>query len=169
MKITRRHLIALGSATAAAGMVGVAFEGASWWNQPAGATYTVLSDDEAQFVRALAGVAYPRVPDIDLAGEDANLDRFFDSLLSHMPEQPRQLLRLLLHGLDTGPVLTHGSRFRSLSRSERSAVFDSWLTSDLAELRNAGQSLVLLLGMGWTIHPKVVPRMKRIHSCGYGV
>lgn len=168
MKITRRHLIALGSATAAAGLIGVGSEVADWWNQPPGAAFVVLSDEEADFIRALAGAAYPRTPEIDLDGQDASLDRFFDSVISHMPDTTGSLLRMLLHGLDVGTLLTHGDRFSRLDWADRTSVLRGWIEHDLAELRNAGQSLVLLLGMGWTTHPRVVPRMKLLHSCGYG-
>ena len=168
MRISRRHLIALGSATAAAGVVGVGVTVTDWWNQPAGAGFTVLSDEEARFIRALAGAAYPRVKDIDVSGDTANLDHFFDQVLDNMPEEPRQLLRVLLHGLDGGAVLTNGATFTDLSPTDRTAVLNGWLNNDLAELRSAGQSVVLLLGMGWTIHPAVAPHMKQLHSCGYG-
>ncbi len=168
MRITRRHLIALGSATAAVGVVGVGVTLTHWWDQPAGAAFVVLSEEEADFIRALAGTAYPRVADINLSGETAKLEYFFDQMLHHMPEEPRQLLRLLLHGLDSGTVLSRGSTFTHLLPVERTEVLEGWLHNDLAELRNAGQSIVLLLGMGWTTHPAVVPRMALLHSCGYG-
>lgn len=168
MRITRRHLLALGSATAAAGMIGVGIEVSGWWDQPHGADFDVLAVDEAVFVRALALTAYPRVPGIDIDGASANLDHFFDQILRHMSETGRNLIRLLLHGLDTSTLLTHGARFSVLTVADRSDALQKWLNHDLSEVRNAGQSMVLLLGMGWTIHPAVVPKMRLLHSCGYG-
>ena len=168
MRISRRHLLALSAAAAAVGAIGVGGLGYRWWDQPPDAPLEALSTQEAQIVRAIAGTAYPRTAAIPLDGSEAHLDRFFDATLSHMPESPRRLLKLLLHGLDGGTVLTHGSTFTELSPSERSEVLQGWTQHDLAELRNAAQSLVLLLGMGWTIHPEVAPTMQRLHSCGYG-
>jgi hypothetical protein len=168
MRISRRHLLALSSAAAAAGMIGVGMEVIDWWDQPHGADFDVLADDEARFVRALALAAYPRVPDIDIDGATANLDHFLDQILRHMSETSRNLIRLLLHGLDTSTLLTDGARFSGLDVAARSDALQAWLNHDLSEVRNAAQSMVLLLGMGWTIHPAVVPKMRLLHSCGYG-
>jgi hypothetical protein len=168
MRISRRHLLALSAAAAAVGAIGAGGLGYRWWDQPPGAPLEALSSEEAQIVRAIAGTAYPRTAAIPLDGAEAHLDRFFDATLSHMPESPRKLLKLLLHGLDGGTVLTHGSTFTELSEAERADVLKGWTQHELAELRNATQSLVLLLGMGWTIHPEVAPTMQRYHSCGYG-
>jgi hypothetical protein len=168
MRITRRHLLALSAAAAAVGAIGAGGLGYRWWDQSPGAALQALSEEEAQIVRAIAGTAYPRTAAIPLDGAEAHLDRFFDATLSHMPESPRKLLKLLLHGLDGGTVLTHGAPFTALTPADRSEVLKGWVQHELAELRNAAQSLVLLLGMGWTIHPEVAPTMQRYHSCGYG-
>ena len=169
MDITRRHLIALTTATAAAGALGVGGVGFRWWNQPAEESFGLLSVEEGAIVRAIAGAAYPRTEAIPLDGSEAGLDRYFDAMLGHVPPITAKLLKFLLHGLDGGTVLTHGATFTSLSRQDQDAVLTTWIHHDLSDLRNAAQSLVLLLGMGWTIHPKVAPYMQQFHSCGYGV
>jgi hypothetical protein len=168
MRITRRHLLALSAATAAVGAIGSGGIALRWWDQPAQAPLHTLSGEEAAIVRAIAGTAYPSTETIPLDGSTAGLDRFFDSLLSHMPAQTARMLKLLLHGLDGGCVLSHGGRFSRLSPSVQQDALTSWLGHDLSEIRNASQSLILLLGMGWTIHPEVEPTMQRLHSCGYG-
>ena len=168
MDITRRHLIALTAATAAAGALGVGGIGLRWWNQSASEGFGQLSLEEAAIVRAIAGAAYPRTEPIPLDGSEAGLDRYFDAMLAHVPQTTAKLLKLLLHGLDGGTVLTHGTTFAALSHADQQQVLSSWIEHDLAELRNAAQSLILLLGMGWTIHPEVAPFMQRFHSCGYG-
>jgi len=168
MRITRRHLLALGAATAVVGTVGAGGLAIRWWDQPAEAPFKVLSTEEASIIRAIAGAAYPATTTIEIAGENAGLDRFFDALLEHVPDGPATLLKLLLHGLDGGTVLSHGSTFTHLAADERTDALQGWTQHDLAELRNASQSLLLLLGMGWSIHPEVAPTMQRYHNCGYG-
>jgi len=168
MQITRRHVIALSAATAAAGAIGAGGLGLRWWNQSPDGQFAALSEEEAEIVRAIAGAAYPPTTTIPLNGADAGLDRFFDAMLTHIPQTTRKLLKLLLHGLDGGVVLTHGTTFAALDSPTQSEVLEEWLNHDLADLRNAAQSLVLLLGMGWSIHPQVAPTMQRYHSCGYG-
>jgi hypothetical protein len=168
MRITRRHLLALTAATAAVGTLGVAITVRNWWDQPADAPYVTLTAEEARFVRAWAGVAYPRTAAINLDGDRANLDRFFDALIMRMADEPRKLLKLLLNALDNGSRWTHGARFAELSLADREAAFADWIVSDQAEFRTALQALTLLLGMGWSIHPAVAPTMQRLHSCGYG-
>lgn len=168
MRITRRHMLALSAATAAVGAIGAGGLVIRWWDQPPDAPLTVLSAEEARIVRALAGTAYPHTEAIPLDGAEAGLDHFFDAMLSHMPTEPRKLLKLLLHGLDGGTVLTHGATFSELGPSGRMEALDGWINHELAEMRNAAQSLILLLGMGWTTHPGVAPTMQRFHSCGYG-
>jgi len=168
MRITRRHLLALSAATAAVGAIGAGGLAIRWWDQPPGTPLEILSREEAEIVAAIAATAYPATTAIPLDGGDARLDRFFDQMLLHMPEPVAKLLKLLLHGLDGGTVLTHGSTFTALSEVDRSSALRGWMHHEIAELRNAAQSLVLLLGMGWSIHPQVAPTMQRYHACGYG-
>lgn len=168
MEITRRHLLALSAATAAAGALGAAGIAMKWWNQPANAPYTTLSAQEGHFIRMWSNAAFPATETIPLSGATANLDRFFDETMAFMPDTPAKLLRLLLNAMDHASIPTHGTRFTDLDDDQRSALFESWTTADLAELRSATLSLTLLLGMGWSIHPEVVPHMKLLHNCGYG-
>ena len=168
MKITRRHLLALSAATVAAGVVCAGGVGLSWWDQPAGAGYQHLSTAEAEFVRAFGGAAFPGGATVALDGSDAGLDHFYDALLDGMPEVTASLLRLLTHALDGAARLGGGGGFTALSRQAQQAHLEAWLQSDIAEVRGAISSLVVLLGMGYTIHPDVAPLMSQWHRCGYG-
>ena len=168
MRITRRHLLALSAGTTAAAALVAGGIATRWWNQPADAPFDVLNQDEAAFVRAWASAAYPANEIISLAGEDAGLDRFFDQMLKTTPADAAKLLRLLLHALDTATYPTEGMAFSKLAEDQRQVVFTRWINSDIAPFRSATQSLVLLLGMGWSIHPDVAPHMRALHSCGYG-
>ena len=168
MKLTRRHLLALGAATSAAAVVGTVGTVVHWWDQPSAADFTQLSADEARFVRAWASAAFPSGEVIPLDGGDAGLDRFFDSLLSSLPATQRKLLKLLLHALDTGSIAMGGARFTQLEQSEARQVFHRMAEHDLAEVRGAVSGLTVLLGMGYSTHPTVAPVMARWHRCGYG-
>jgi hypothetical protein len=168
MRITRRHLLALSAGTTAAAAVLAGSVATQWWNQAADAPFTVLENEEAAFVRAWAGAAFPATTTIPLAGHRADLDRFFDQMLFTMPAETGKLLRLLLHALNHTSVPTAGARFTSLPAPEQSRLFEAWTHTDLDPARSAAQSLVLLLGMGWSTHPEVAPHMKTLHSCGYG-
>jgi len=168
MRITRRHLLAITAATAAVGTIGAAGIGMRWWDQSPSAPLAALSQEEGAIVRAIAGAAYPATNAIAMDGASANLDVFFDALVSHIPPVSQKLLKLLLHTLDGGTVLTHGATFTALSTRHKLDALSGWINNDIAEIRSAAQSLVLLIGMGWTIHPEVAPTMQRLHNCGYG-
>jgi len=168
MTITRRHILALSAATAAAGALGVTSTAIHWWDQPAGASYTSLSEPEARFVRAWAGAAFPGGDVLTTDGATAGLDHFFDATLRHLPETQRKLLKLLLHALDTGSLAVATGRFSALDRTEARRVFHHLSDHEVAEIRGAASSLTVLLGMGYTIHPDVAPTMARWHPCGYG-
>lgn len=168
MRVTRRHLLALAAGTTAAAAVTGGAVVASWWDAPADAPFATLTTDEAAFLRAWSGAAFPATQALPLAGEAAGLDRFFDELLHHTPTDAAKLLRLLINALNSATVVSHGSTFTSLSSTQRSAVFEDWTHSGTAHFRSATQSLVLLLGMGWSTHPDIAPHMRLLHSCGYG-
>jgi hypothetical protein len=168
MQISRRHLLALSAGTAAVGALGASGLVIQWWDQPATAPYKCLSDGEATFVRAWAGVAFPATEPTPMSGDQARLDRFFDQMLQFAPPDATKLLKLLLNGLDAASVPTHGTNFVSLDEAGRLDRFEAWTHSDLSLLRSATQGLVLLIGMGWSTHPDVAPVMEKMHSCGFG-
>jgi hypothetical protein len=168
MQISRRHLLALSAGTAAVGAMGATGLLIQWWDQPATAPYTCLSDGEATFVRAWAEVAFPATESTPISGDQAGLDRFFDQVLQFAPPDASKLLKLLLNGLDAASVPTHGTTFVSLDRADRLDRFEAWTHSEMSLFRSATQGLVLLIGMGWSIHPDVAPVMKTMHSCGFG-
>ena len=168
MRITRRHLLALSAGSTAAAALVAGGLASQWWDQPADLPHKVLSTSEAAFVRAWAGAAYPATATIPLAGESAGLDRFFDAMLATMPEDTAKLLRVLIHALDSASLVTDGASFSALDPDIRSQRFEAWIHTDIDPARSATQSLVLLLGMGWSTHPAVAPHMQKLHSCGFG-
>ncbi len=168
MPISRRQLLALGSATAAAGALTAGGTVFRWWDQPADASFEALSRPEATFVRAWAGAAFPSGDTLAIDGATAGLDHFFDTTLTHLPAMQRKLIKLLLHALDTGTIALAGRPFSQLPPARARAVFHELSAHDVAELRGAASSLTVLLGMGYSTHPEVAPVMARWHRCGYG-
>ena len=168
MRITRRHLLALSAGTTAAAALMAGGVATQWWDHPPDAPLSVLKTEEARFLRAWAGTAYPATPDIPLKSAQAGLDRFFDDMLQTMPEDSAKLLRLLFNALDALTLPTDGTAFSLLPPARQSEVFEAWIHSDVDPFRSATQSLVLLVGMGWSTHPEVAPHMLKLHSCGYG-
>jgi len=168
MKITRRHLLALSAGTAAAGAIGAGGLAISWWDTPAQAPFQNLSSDEAAFVRAWAGASFPATELTPIDGAQAKLDHFFDEMVGVMPVDTAKLLRLLINGLNALPLTTDGAHFTQLDPATQKQVFETWTHTDVSAFRSATQSLVLLLGMGWSTHPQVAPTMQKLHSCGYG-
>jgi hypothetical protein len=164
VKLTRRHLLALASLSALAAGAGLRAE---WWRTPAAAGFTHLDADEAALLRALAGAAWPAVDGLPGGGE-IGLDHFLDGLLGAMPDTPRDLMRALMHAVDGGPYPTRLSDFAGLPLAARQEVLAGWLAHPLLEVRSALQSLVVLLGMGWSAHPAVSARLSRLSACGLG-
>jgi hypothetical protein len=165
---TRRQVLALLSAGGiAAGLLAGGVLG-SWWNQPADAPFARLEEEEAAVLRIIAGAAFPGGATVALDGAEAGLDRFFDELLGGLPEIQGQLLRLLLHALDSAAIADAGARLRDLEPAQARTFVTSLLSSDIAELRGAVTGLVILLGMGYTVHPQVSPYLSQFHRCGYG-
>lgn len=168
MAVTRRHLLAASAGIAAAAAVCAGGIGMQWWKQSPAAGFVNLSSDEAEFVRAISGAAFPAGEVIELSGADADLDRFFDAMLSGMPSLTGNLLKLLIQALENLSVLLAGGRFTALTLPAQQSVIEGWLASDQTELRSAVQSLVVLLSMGYTTHPEIAPLMSSWHRCGYG-
>lgn len=168
MQITRRTLLALTAASAVATGLCAGGTALRWWDAPPGGGYRQLSDGEAAFVRSFGAAAFPGGDFIALDGGSADMDRFFDALLDGMEPLTADLLKLLLQALQRATLPTHGASFTALSVSAQQDALMSWFKSDIADVRAAVTSFIVLLGMGYTTHPDVSPIMSQWHRCGYG-
>lgn len=168
MRLSRRQILALLAAPPALAALGAGAVGLRWWDQPSGQGLTWLSPDEAAFVRALAGAGWPATDACPLDGQDADLDRFIDGSLGTLADTPRKAARVGFHALDALCVPTTGRTFKALDLADRQDVLHGWLDSDLMPLRMAVLSTVLLLGMGYTIHPATTDVFGSLYRCGYG-
>lgn len=168
MKLTRRKLIQWSGVLGLASAAAVGINVASWWDTAADAPYVNLNDLEGQVVNAVSGAAFPAGEAIDLDGETANLDRFFDEILSSMSSQNRTLLKLLLETIDRSTLPTHMNHFSDLPVKDRQECIESWLQNPNHLVRGAIQSLIVLLGMGYTAHPSASTTLSRYFRCGFG-
>lgn len=166
MSVTRRQLLAAGAAIAATSLVGVGALGLHWYDQPAQAGFTWLSEDEAAFLSAFAEGLYPAGGEPELAGAEANLDHFVDGVIEHMPAFQQQGLKLLFHGIDALALSTEAASFTSLPAERRESLILEWLQHPIAEVRSGVQSIVLLMGMGYTTHPRAVEHFSALTRCG---
>jgi len=168
MLISRRQFVSISIATSTA----VALLGAgtiwSWWDIPPSESFATLHENEARILRNISAAAFPGGEAITLDGKQARLDRFFDGLLQAMPDENRKLLKLLINGIDNLTLATHYSSYTSLDDQVQRQVLTGWLSNDNHLFRGAIQSLVLLLGMGYTAHPDVAPTLSKYFKCGFG-
>ena len=139
-----------------------------WWNTAPDAPYTHLNTLEAQTVRLVSRAAFPKGSKHKIDGGDINLDRFFDGFIGHLNEQNASLLKLLLEGLERMPIISHASYYSSLSPQAQQSFLEDCLKSDSHLVRSAFQSLIAILGMGYTTHPSVAKQLSQYHTCGYG-
>ena len=168
MPITRRHFIALGAATAvSATLVGSATL-VSWWDTLPDAPYHALNSHEANVLRHFAKAAFPSGDAIPMDGSEAQLDRFFDTILMSMTDQNRKLLKLLIQAIDKFPVPLHFASFSTMPTPDQRELITNWLAHDNHLFRGAITSLVLLLGMGYTSHPTASKVLESSFRCGFG-
>ena len=168
MAITRRHLLAATAAAAAAGSLGVGGLVMRWWDQPNDAPWRCLSQEEIDFLEAMADAMFPAGGTPPMAGADANAARFFDEVIAAMEPTQGKLLRLLFNALDASTMPTEGGIFSMLPVDERRAVIQEWLHAELAEYRMAAQSVLVLVGTAYTVHPDTAHYFGPMYGCRYG-
>jgi len=169
VKIERRHVLAAMAGTAAAGAAGVGTVAFTWWDPVPGQGLKVLSQHEYEVIQSLAEAWMPRGGTPELSGADAELGRFLDGMLQHMPPLETTGLKLLIQALDDGTLLTEGATFHSLSLDRRSQLLAEWLSSRNTLLRSAVMALMALMAMGWTTHPEVVVYVNENFQCRFGL
>lgn len=168
MKLGRRHVLAALLAVPVAGGLGAAGLAWRWWDRPPGEGLKRLSQDEHDFVDALAEAWLPEGGTPAISGRGAALGRFFDEVIDGMAHGTGTELKLLLQALDDLTFATHASAFRHLPLDTRIEVLRGWLHSDQWLLRNAVQATIVLAGTGYTAHPDVVAVLRPMFPCGLG-
>ena len=168
MTITRRQLLQWTSVLGLASSVAMGVHVSKWWNTDSETPYVNLNLLEANVVNAVSGAAFPGGSTINLSGDEAGLDRFFDKLLSSMSNENRTLLKLLLEAIDRATLPTHTTYFTTLSLEEQQRCIQQWLHNPSHLIRGAIQSLIVLLGMGYTAHPIASEHLSQYFRCGFG-
>jgi len=165
----RRHLIRLASLSLISGGALLSTGIYQWWNIPPDKPYKLLSSKEGLMILAISGAMFPKGEEISWSGDELQLDRFFDQLLLELGETEQQLIKFFLHFIDKSAYLSENqSAFLDMDIHKRQVFLESWLQHSNHLLRNALLSIVTLLGMGYTSHPLVSPRLAMYHRCGFG-
>ena len=168
MSLTRRQFIKITTALSLMTAGGVGIEVSTWWDTPASEPFQHLNHTEAKVVNAIGGAAFPGGDVLSLSGDTAILDRFFDAVLNAMTAQNRNLLKLLLEAIEHYTVVSHGTYFSNLETLERQTLIEQWLKHDNHLFRGAIQSVIVLLGMGYTAHPEASKHLTQFFRCGFG-
>lgn len=168
MRITRRHVLALTLAGAGLAAGGAGALALRWWDRPAAEGLQAMSQDEYDFVQAVAEAWMPHGGTPELSGADANLGAFFDGVLARADDTTRSLLKTLLQVLDDKPIGFRFVPYRHLPLSVRQDILRDWLHHDNYLFRNAVEGFMALLSMGWTTHPEVARLISPWYGCGYG-
>jgi len=166
--INRRKLLLYSAIVAGGAAITASITIYSWWDTPPQEPYTHINKKEAQLVSLVAGAAYPKGKQIDLDGSEAQIDRFFDLFLNNLTEEKQNLLKLLLQVTERISLLSHRAYFSDLSKEQQQHCIENLLQHDQHLVRSAYQSLIAILGMGYTTHPDVVKKLSSFHRCGYG-
>ncbi len=168
MKITRRHILAAAAAVPVVGGLAAGGTAWQWWNRPAKSGLKALSEEEHAFVQSMAEAWMPPGGVPALSGAEAELGNFFDDCVDAMTDQTGKELKLLLHALDALTLPTHLAHFQTLPLATRSAVLAGWMDSPVYLIRDGVAGVMVLMGVGWTTHPDVVPLFRPLYRCGYG-
>lgn len=165
----RRHLILLASLSLLSGGAVLATGVCQWWNIPPDKPYRLLNSEEALLIVTISGAMFPNGEEMPYSGDELQLDRFFDQLLLELGETEQKLIKFFLHFIENSAYFSdHHGAFLDMDVNQRQEFLEGWLQHSNHLLRNAFLSIVTLLGMGYTSHPLVSPRLAIYHRCGFG-
>ena len=167
--MNRRHLITIAGLSALSGSAVVATQIYQWWDVPPENPYHLLNEYEAQMVHHICKAIFPAGNEISIDGGELQLERFFDQLLVSFGEMEQKLLKFFLHFIDRlSYVSEYHTSFLDLDTPKQQKFLEDCLQSSNYLLRNAFLSIITLLGMGYTSHPQISPRIAIYHRCGFG-
>lgn len=161
-------LVATAAVGVAGGMGGLVVR-QRWWNHPPGGDLEALSQHEFNVIQAIAEAWMPpgEGPP-DLSGSEANVGKFVDEIVSRMGAEQRKQFKLLIHLLDDLTMAIEFKPFHQLDRFKRSGHLQVWMNSPWYLLRQATAAVVILISMGYTVHPEVAKHISPWFRCGYG-
>lgn len=168
LNITRRQVVAAAAAVPVVGGLAAGTTVWRWWDRPPGDGLKSLSLDEHGFIQALAEAWMPRGGNPELSGADARLGDWMDDVVDAMEPQTAKELKLLMNAMDALPVATRLRPFQALPLETRTAVLNGWIQHPVSLVRDGISGILVLMGIGWTTHPEVVPIFRAMFRCGYG-
>lgn len=166
--INRRKFFFYASAALSTASIASCILVVQWWDTPPHESYEHLSAHEASITKVIAKAAFPSGKSHPMDGSQAQLDRFFDHFLGQLNEQNRKLLKLLLQTTERISIPLYGSYLSNLSDIQQQECVEYLLNHPQHLVRSAYQSLIAILGMGYTTHPQMAEKLALFHRCGYG-
>jgi hypothetical protein len=168
VSITRRQVVAVLAATSAAAAGSAGGLALRWWDRAPGEGLAALSQDEHDFLQAVAEAWMPAGGTPPLSGADAQAGRFLDAVVASMSPATGRELKLLLQALDDWPIPRRLAPFRRLPLDTRIAVLHGWRHSDRWLLRNAALGVLVLVAEAVTMHPRFLALLAPNAPCGFG-
>ena len=166
--IDRRKFFFYAAAALSSASIASSIVVAQWWDTAPQTPYTNLSTEEANTVLLISKSAFPAGEHHHMDGAQAQLDRFLDQFLSQINDQNRKLLKLLLQATERISIPTHGSYFSNLAENQQQRCIEDLVRHPQHLIRSAYQSLIAILGMGYSTHPDMAEKIATLHRCGYG-
>ena len=171
MRWTRRTLLKAGLIGGGLTVAGLSATAWAWFRpRPAAAGYTVLSELENDFLRALIDTYF--APGNALGLDPAKLDvrPQLDAHLAALDEEPRMMVRAAFAVVDNWPRISLQStaRLHELPRARRVAILRELDESARPELRAVGEVSRIFIGLYlWEI-PEVRDAVGQIPGCAFG-
>ncbi|MFB6352258.1 MAG: twin-arginine translocation signal domain-containing protein [Bradymonadaceae bacterium] len=168
----RRDFLKLaGIGTVGAGLGSAAYRATGWWNQPSARGREILSADEVAITEAIVDAMFPgesMQPNGMPNGTDAGIVEHLDGYLAAIDAHSSRLMRLLLHLIDEGALVSDLTfrRFRYRSRKDRIAILKAWDNSEIVFRRKAFGGLKLILAGGYCTHETVLQVSGIHYTCG---
>jgi hypothetical protein len=169
--MNRRDFLKMaGLGTVAATVGATAFRLGYWWDQPAGADYRVLSEEEGAIAAAITDALFPgdRGSPPMPNGLDIGVVEGFDNYLANTEPMAADALRMILHTIDDVAVFSDFglTRFHKRNRAERIGILEAWDSSALMVRRSGFRALKYALSNQYCNHPRVLAAAGIEYSCG---
>lgn len=163
--LSRRALLLTGAAAASLAALGV-----SEAVLPAPAPgFRLLAAEELVVLAALGEAFFPAASPLGVAAADVDLPARVDALLAEdLDPVVAPVFRYLLDVLETGTLVSRGSRFSALPLAVRREVVDTWAGPVILPRRLGYDALKSIVGMAFFNTPEVTAKVGWSPRCQGG-
>lgn len=166
--LSRRQVMAALAAVPAAGALAAGVTALRWWDRPPGEGLAALSQDEHEFLVAVADAWMPPGGEPAISGSETGVADFLDGVVASMAPAAARELKLLFQALDDLPAPLRLAPFRKLPLEARIEVLQGWIHHDQWLLRNAALAVLVLVAESVAMHPDYAAILQPHFRCGYG-